>query len=130
MIVALIINSVVPLMFYLSSSGYDREEDIALSVFIFVVLNYFSYWINKNKHEDKGLGSTILTSYFFFVLFGMLPIQILEWILPKSITNGMGIGPTIFAIGLITYLIFIFNYVRAQVMSPPSYDFNKGNKKD
>ena len=120
MTVALIIISVIPLILYLSSPGYNREEDTAVSVGLFVVLNYFSYWINKNKHEDKGLGVTILASYFFFLLFGVLPISILEWILPKSITRGNGVGPTIFAFGMLTYVFFVFRYVRAKVMSPPA----------
>jgi hypothetical protein len=58
--------------------GSTKEEGIALAVMSFVVLNYFPYWIYRNKYEDKDLGATIFTAYFFFVLYGIMPIQIIE----------------------------------------------------
>ena len=129
MIVALIINSVVIFILHLLMPGSTKEEGIALAVMSFVVLNYFSYWIFKNKHEDKDLGATILTAYFFFVLYGIMPIQIVEWILPNNFTTEHKTLEVIFAITGLTYVIFIFNFLRMKVMCPLAYNpYNESRK--
>jgi hypothetical protein len=129
MIVALIINSVVIFILHLLMPGSTKEEGIALAVMSFVVLNYFSYWIFKNKHEDKDLGATILTAYFFFVLYGIMPIQIVEWILPNDFTAENKTLEVIFAITGLAYVIFIFNFLRMKVMCPLAYNpYNESRK--
>tara|TARA_Y100001934_G_C12346405_1_gene773051 strand:- start:1665 stop:2045 length:381 start_codon:yes stop_codon:yes gene_type:complete len=121
MLLSIIFNIIVVVSTTLLVFGEsDNEEKIALGVIWFGILMYFTYWINKNKHEDKDLAIAVFMSYLFFGIFVVLPLSILEIIL-GYIFESKNTQEILWMIIGLPYGFLIFSILKNFAVAPPSY---------